>query len=189
LTMPSMLRARLCSPADLSLLQAREVITFLRNVEQWSLGGDDARHMDQLFVLIEDAQGFSLFEAIEEAKRALSATTETAIEFRYPAGQRAAEPGEIDVHEPVTRAAFEKSSAPETAAILAALDDTFARAGVRVDDVDIVCLTGGTARVPHVARALEQRFGSEKLTRSGALHSVIGGLAERARAFAREAPH
>jgi len=188
LTMPSMLRARLCSPADLSMLQAREVISFLRDIERWSLGGDDARHMEQLFVLIEDAQGFSLFESIERAKRALSASEKTDIRFRYPEADGSDVPAAIDVCERVTRAEFESDSERETQAILGALDDTLARAGVEPSEIDIVCLTGGTARVPHVARALEARFGHEKLTRTQALHSVIGGLALRARDFAREAP-
>ncbi|RLB49190.1 MAG: Hsp70 family protein [Deltaproteobacteria bacterium] len=189
LTMPAMLRSRLCSPADLSILRAPEVISFLRDVERWSLGGDDARHMDQLFVLIEDAQGFSLFEAIEQAKRALGEHERTDIVFRYPESNSRAVPAAIDVNEPVTRAQFERGSSRETHAILAALDDTLERAGVSGDDIDIVCLTGGTARVPHIARALESRFGRDKLTRTSALQSVIGGLALRAQAVAQESKH
>ncbi|MCB9596341.1 MAG: Hsp70 family protein [Sandaracinaceae bacterium] len=177
LTMPTMLRARLCSPADLSILQSREVMSFLKDVERWSLGPDDAKRMEQLFILIEDAQGFSLFEAIEQTKRRLSRHEAARIRFTYPG---------IEVDEAVTRHELEHSSANETAAILGALDATLERAGATPEDVEILCLTGGTARVPHIARALTERFGEDKLTRTRAFHSVIGGLARRAQAFARE---
>ncbi len=179
LTMPTMLRARLCSPADLTILSSRDVMAFLRDLERWSLGPDDARRMAQLFVLIEDAQGFSLFEAIEGAKRRLSEHEDARVRFAYPG---------IELDVPITRAELEAATRAETAAILGALDATLARAGARPEDVDVVCLTGGTARVPHVARALRERFGAEKLTRTRAFHSVIGGLARRAQAYARGAP-
>ncbi|MGE0788342.1 MAG: Hsp70 family protein [Sandaracinaceae bacterium] len=177
LTMPTMLRARLCSPADLSVLQAREVMSFLRDIERWSLGGDDARRMEQLFVLIEDALGFPLFEAIERGKRRISKHEEAEIRFRYPP---------IDVLERITRSGFHDGARTEEARILGALDETLARAAVTADDIDIVCLTGGTARVPFLAQALEERFGAAKLTRTRAFHSVIEGLAQRARDRVRQ---
>lgn len=40
--------------------------------EAWSLGADDRKKMDQLFTLIEDQQGFGVFEEIERVKRVLS---------------------------------------------------------------------------------------------------------------------
>jgi hypothetical chaperone protein len=48
-------------------------------------------------------------------------------------------------------------------------------------------LTGGTAQVPAVVRALGARVGSRKLQRMSTFHSVIQGLAERAREVAAEA--
>lgn len=176
LTMPAMVRARLCAPAELSLLQAREVMAFLRDVERWSLGGDDRRRMDQLFILLEDSQGFALYDAIERAKRRLSEAEHARVRFEYPG---------IDVDESLTRAELVRDTEAETGAILGALDATLERAGVVADDVDIVCLTGGTARVPHIARALSDRFGADRLAHTRAFHSVIGGLALRAQSWAR----
>ncbi len=175
LEMPSMLRARLCSPADLSILSARDVMAHLRDIERWSLGPDDRRRMEQLFVLIEDAQGFALFEAIERAKRELSRAERAEIAWRYPP---------IDLREPIDRASFRDGARRELGRILDALDDTLLRAGVGPRDVDVVCLTGGTARVPALAEELAARFGEAKLTRARAFHSVIDGLARRAQAVA-----
>ena len=60
---------------------------------------------------------------------------------------------------------------------LEALDETLKIGGVKAGDVDLICLTGGTAQVPHIRRSLEERFGAEKLAGSSAFHAVITGLA------------
>jgi hypothetical chaperone protein len=176
LTMPPALMEKICSPADASLLSSQDTLAFLRNVQAWSLGPDDRRRMDQLFTLVEDRLGFAVFEVIEAAKRALSEVSETHVRFRYPT---------IELDELLTRAGFEQSSRAKTAAILAELDATLARASLRPGDIDIVCCTGGTARLPALADSLASRFGREKLTEYQSFHSVIQGLAEQARSWIR----
>jgi hypothetical chaperone protein len=176
LTMPRALVEKLCTPADASLLRSQDAMTFLRNVRAWSLGGDDQRRMDQLFTFIEDRLGFALFEEIERAKRALSESDEATVRFSYPT---------IEVSEPIEREAFEQSSATKTAAILAELDATLARAELAPEAIDIVCCTGGTARLPALAFALGERFGFAKLTQHQSFHSVIAGLGEHARSVVR----
>jgi hypothetical chaperone protein len=167
MTMPPALIEKLCTPADASLLRSQDALAFLRNVRAWSLGEDDRRCMDQLFTLIEDRLGFALFEVIEQAKRELSSAAMTCVHFSYPT---------IDVSEPIARDAFEDSSRPKTAAILAELDATLQR---------VVCCTGGTARLPALSDELARRFGREKLTQYQSFHSVIAGLAEHARSELR----
>ena len=169
LRMPPALMEKICTPADASLLREQDAMRFLRDVRDWALDDDDRRAIDQLFVLVEDRLGFQLFEHIERAKRALSKQQHATIEMRYP---------HLEVHEPLTRAGFVESSARETEAIVAELDATLGRAGLTAEDIDIVCCTGGTARVPGLSAALQSRFGADKLTRFKAFHSVIHGLAE-----------
>ena len=176
MTMPPALSEKLCTPADASLLRSEDARVFLRNVRDWSLGADDRRRMDQLLTLIEDRLGFSLFEAIEQAKRTLSSAESTQVRFSYPT---------IEIDEPISREAFGASSSGKTAAIVAELDATLARAGLPPDAIDIVCCTGGTARVPALTAALAERFGREKLTQHRSFHSVIQGLAEHARSTLR----
>lgn len=177
--MPPALMEKLCSPADASLLQMQDALVFLRNVQSWSLGPDDRHRIDQLFTFVEDRLGFSMFEAIERAKRELSAADHSEVRFEYPT---------IDIREPITRAGFEHSSERRTAAILAELDATLERAGVRHAEIDLVCCTGGTARVPAIASGLAQRFGAHKLTDFKNFHSVIHGLAEHAAGLLRTSP-
>ena len=172
LRMPPALMEKICHPADASLLRSHDAMRFLRDVRGWALSEADKRTLDQLFILVEDCLGFQLFEAIELAKRTLSEVSEAHVEFEYPG---------VEVHQPLSRPAFDRSAGPATRAVAQELDATLARAGIAAAEIDIVCCTGGTARVPTLAAALEQRFGPEKLTRFQAFHSVIRGLAEHAR--------
>jgi hypothetical chaperone protein len=64
---------------------------------------------------------------------------------------------------------------------VAELDATLSRAGLRPEQVDIVCCTGGTARLPVMEDALSRRFGRQKLSQFEHFHSVIRGLSEHAR--------
>jgi hypothetical chaperone protein len=172
LEMPIPLMEKLCSPADICLLGRRDVLDFLRGVRAGSSSNDDKRHVDQLLCLIEEGLGFQLFEAIEQEKRELSAHEAATFRFEYPG---------IDIAENFTRARFEEASAKVSSGILSRLDSVLDRAGIRATDIDSVCSTGGTARVPIIKRGLESRFGAEKLQALSSLHAVIQGLAERAR--------
>lgn len=176
LTMPKSIIEHLCSPAHLSILRRQDVAEFLRNVRRWSVGAGDRQKLDQLQVLVDDALGFSLFEAIERAKHRLSAASEAEVVFAYPT---------IDVRERVTRAAFEEASDRETSAILRCLDETLAASGVAARDVDLVCCTGGTAKVPLLAAEIRRRFGDARVRDFKSFTSVVEGLALHARSFAR----
>jgi len=68
--------------------------------------------------------------------------------------------------------------------ILAALDRTLAASGQGASGIDLVCCTGGTARVAALSTGIQSRFGAENLVRLRSLHSVIQGLGERARSLA-----
>jgi hypothetical chaperone protein len=171
LTMPKPLMEKLCSPAEMSLLAQRDVQSFLNDVRSWSRGADDRRHIDQLFALVEDGLGFMLFEAIEHAKKALSRADEAAISFHVPG---------IELDQPICRDGFERGARRQLSAIIAALDATLERAGARASDVEQVCLTGGTARVPFLRAALGERFGEHRLHSLRGLHAVAEGLARHA---------
>jgi hypothetical chaperone protein len=171
LQMPPALMEKLCSPADASILQMTDALPFLRNVQAWSLGPDDSRRIEQLVTFVEDRLGFEVFEVIERVKRELSRSASATLEFEYPT---------IDIVENIARQAFEHSTEKRTEAILAELDATLQRAGVAHHEIEIVCCTGGTARVPAIADGLARRFGRDKLTDFKNFHSVIHGLAEHA---------
>lgn len=172
LTMPTLLMSKLCSPAEMSFLQQRDVRAFLEDVRGWSLGDGDRQAMDRLFCLIEDALGFQLFEALERSKQRLSDHENDEFAFEVPG---------ISVRQAVTRNEFEVGAKWPLRAIVEAMDLTLQQSGVSPDDVDLVCLTGGTARVPAIRAALAGRFGIAKLHHLRGLHAVVSGLAYQAR--------
>jgi hypothetical chaperone protein len=174
LRMPHAIVQHLCSPAHLSILLRRDIASFLADVRRWSLSAEDRRRMDQLTVLVEETQGFHVFEAIEQAKRALSSRRTAEVAFSHPG---------IEVHEPVTRAGFEEASRREVDEILRCLDETVRAAGVRFEDIGVVCCTGGTARVPRLAAELRRRLPAARLEQFKGFHSVVEGLAREAKAI------
>lgn len=178
LQMPHGIMQHLCSPAHLSVLQRRDVASFLADVRRWSLSEEDRQRMDQLTTLVEDTQGFQLFEAIERAKRTLSTRTRAEVVFDYPG---------IEVREPVTRPGFEDASRREVDAILGCLEETVRDAGVRFEDIGVVCCTGGTAKVPRIAGEIRRRLPAARLEQFKGFHSVVEGLAREAQARERAA--
>jgi hypothetical chaperone protein len=180
LRMPLTIVEQLCSPANLSILRRSDVADFLRNIRSWSVGGEDKEKLDQLQVLVDDALGFSIFEVIERAKRTLSNAEVAEIEFVYPSGEPS-----IDVHDRVTTREFEDASQRDTDAILNCLDETLSSAGVKTSDVELVCCTGGTAKVPRIAREMRRRFGDDRVQDWKSFHSVVEGLAVVAQSLAR----
>jgi hypothetical chaperone protein len=175
LTMPRSLMEALCVPADTCLLGRRDIMSFLRDVRGGSLGPDDKQRVDQLLCLVEDALGFQVFEAIERAKRTLSERASALVEFDYPG---------IELLETVTRTEFEDFSSLQVDTILGSLDRTLEASGLTASDIDLVCCTGGTARVAGLSSGIASRFEPSQIVRLRSLHSVIQGLAERARAYA-----
>jgi hypothetical chaperone protein len=176
LTMPRPIVEHLCSPAHLSILRRQDVASFLRDVRAWSLGPDDRERLDNLAVLVEDGLGFSLFEAIERAKRQLSRDALAEVTFSY---------SPIDVREELSRAGFDDAASRDTGSILGCLDATLAAAGVVPADVHLVCCTGGTARVPCIAGEIRRRFGEGRVRDHKSFTSVVLGLAVHGQAIER----
>jgi hypothetical chaperone protein len=175
LKMPVHLVDKLCSPADMSILRKRDVMEFFKNVRQWSLTPQDTEKMDRLFCLIEDNLGFDIFEEIEGSKRRLSASDQTKIQFNYPT---------IDLDETLTRREFESCVSDPLGKILSCLDETLKLAQLQPSDIDLVFCTGGTAKVPLLNQELIKRFGIEKIQERNNFHSIVEGLAVRARELA-----
>jgi len=171
LQMPKGIISYLNSTAHINFLNSRENREFLARVKSWSLDSEDRRVMEQLASLLENQLGFSVFEAIEAAKRVLSDKEKTEIVFTYP---------DIKIREPVTRKQFRSDSEDEVSKIFAALDATLQRAGLKADDIDRVCCTGGTAKALVIREQLLKRFDETRLENFRNFTSIVEGLSERA---------
>jgi len=172
LTFPKPLLEKMCSPAELALLDRRDVLEFLRTVKSFALGDDDRERMERLLCLVEDRLGFSLFEAIDLLKRGLSRERSAQFSFAYPG---------IDIEQAVSRAQFEHAARSPIEQIVARFEATLGAANVTPAQLDRVYLTGGTAQVPALVEAVGARVGAHKLSHVRTFHAVIQGLAQRAR--------
>jgi hypothetical chaperone protein len=174
--MPQQIARLLCSPAHLSILQRRDIATFLADVRRWSLSDEDRRALDQLTALVEETQGFHLFEAIEQAKKELSSKRASTVVFSHPG---------IEVRAPLTRTGFEEASRREVDAIVRCLEETVRAAGVALGDVGVVCCTGGTAKVPRISAEIRRLFPGARVEEFRGFHSVVEGLAREAQQLER----
>lgn len=170
---PLRLLSYLSSPADIGFLSRSDTMAFLKNVQQWATKPDAGKLMDRLFALVDEHLGYKLYKAIEATKIDLSVAAESIFSFVHPG---------LDVSQTIIDHDFLRVANPLVAKITAALDETLRRAGVMASDVDIVCCTGGTAKLPALNAELTARFGADKLRQHRHFHSVVGGLAEKAHA-------
>jgi hypothetical chaperone protein len=176
LEMPVQLVDLLCSPADLTLVDRNAVLRRIADIRAGALEpAVAAPRLDRLHVVIDDGVGFTLYDTVEAAKRRLSDADATRLRFDYPGA-------DFDVA--VTRSELEVSSRRAMQHIARALDETLAAGKTRPQDVDILCLTGGTSRMPLVERTLSARLPRARVRRLRSFHSVVQGLAHHARQVA-----
>lgn len=171
LTMPPAVTQRLNHPAHIVHLKEKDTYEFIREVKKCSLTKADADAVERLFILLEDQQIFPFFEQIEKTKRELSNNEEAVFDFDYPG---------LEITENFTAQNFIEWSANTKEKIFASLDQCLLEAGLKAEDIDLVCLTGGTAKVPFIQKEFERRFGKEKLQTQSHFHSVLSGLTEAA---------
>ena len=177
--MPKQLIELLASPADLTVVDRGKVVRQLESIRAGLLDREDRPKLDRFVALVEDGLGFSLYEAVESAKRRLSEISETPINVDEPS---------LAITETATRSELDRVAEKPVAAILEALDKTLETAGISADEIDIACLTGGTSRMPLVAAAIAARLPRTATRRLRSFHSVVVGLAHRAREIAEKTP-
>jgi hypothetical chaperone protein len=175
LPMPADLIEILCSPADLTLVDRGTVLRRIADISAGAVDRADCKKLDKLYAVVEDGVGFQLYEAVEGTKRALSSAESAELSLDYPGA---------DLDLTVTRVTLEQAAAQPLNRILGALDDTLTLAQLRPQDIDIVCLTGGTSLMPLTERAIRERLPAAALRRLKSLHSVVSGLARHAQTLA-----
>ncbi len=169
--MPPGVIERLDKPAHIVHLTEPSTYEFIREVRKGALSAKDKASIDRLFVLIEDQQAFSFFENIEQTKRLLSSHDEAEFTFDYPG---------LEMTSLFKREQFEAWARPAREKIFASLDECLRQGQIAAADVDLVCLTGGSAQVPLIRDELAKRFGADKLQTQAHFHSVLSGLIESA---------
>ncbi|HEY6879180.1 MAG TPA: Hsp70 family protein, partial [Polyangiales bacterium] len=175
LTMPQDLIDLLSSPADLTLSDRTRTLRRLAEMKRGLVDRGQETLLEKFEVVVEDGVGFELYEAVERAKRGLSEQAQAQLSLAYPGAE---------IERVVQRAEFVASAERPLGRIVEALQRTLDNGGVRGEDVQIACLTGGTSRVPVVREALMQLLPNAQPRTLRSFHSVVQGLARRAQELA-----
>ena len=128
-------------------------------------GGAAAEKFERLDDLITHNHSYLVFQAIKDAKAALSNVEETILDVP-----------ELDISIPFNRSLFEKMMTGMLAEMDLLLDQVLARANCDASDIDVVIRTGGSSQIAAVRRLLESRF-TDKVTEHDPFTSVAAGLA------------
>lgn len=171
LQFPRNLLKKICSPAHITHLKEKDTWEFLQHINKFGLSPLDQLRMKNLFTLVESQLGFPLFHEIERVKVSLG--KESSSQFSY---------GFLDmlVEQEVKAQEYQMSLSPTIEEVMTSMMDVFRQSGLKVSDVDEVCLTGGTSQFPLIKENLRHIFGSEKLLEHNIYQSVVNGLAQYA---------
>jgi hypothetical chaperone protein len=165
MVVPMSILGRLLSWHEMSFVRERATQELIDRILYTS---DNVPAIEALYDLVEENLGYRLFRAIEGAKIRLSSADETRIEFHE---------ARIHVDAPITRAEFERLSAPLLDELDACATRLLERAQLGAGQIQSVFLTGGSSQIPAVRQLFAARFGEERLRTADAFTSVAEGLA------------
>jgi hypothetical chaperone protein len=149
----------------LSLMRAPRT---LREIEEVATASAHPERLRTLVRLIEDELGYQLYQAVSAVKAELSYAETAVLRFAH---------GDFSIECRIARHQFDAWIVRDLRQIAATVEQALEHAGVRMDEIDRVFLTGGTSFVPAVRALFEGRFGAEKISGGGEFVSVAEGLA------------
>lgn len=149
----------------LALMRNRRTLEELRKLQR---NANDPAPIGRMIALIEHEQGFPLYEAVGQAKRALSANDEAQFSFSG---------GGVEISATVSRREFEAWIADDLRRIETAMDAALTKAQLEPNAIDRVFLTGGSSLIPAIRTLFERRFGVDRIATGGELTSIAHGLA------------
>ncbi len=158
----------------LSFLKRDSVLRELKKIE---LTSDSPEKIANLRLFLEYELGFHLYQEINRCKAQLSLHPSVDFEFNHPP---------IHIKKTIHRKDFEQWIEPDVRAMLGACHEALDQAGVSVEDISVVFMTGGTSFVPLIRQQFSDWLGPEKMVRGDEFVSVGSGLALLARDQARQ---
>jgi hypothetical chaperone protein len=141
---------------------------YLEIIDEGISTSDRPEQLRALRTLVRRNYGLLLYEAVEQAKVALSDRNEAVISLHRE---------DIAIDEPLPRWDFERLIGPDVRDVEHCIDRALAAAGLTPAAIDTVLRTGGSSRVPRFVRLLSQKFGAEKLHEMDVFTGVAAGLA------------
>jgi hypothetical chaperone protein len=170
LRFPKLLLEKLCSPAYITHLRERDTWEYLKEIQKNSIDEDSKHQIEQLFTLVECQLGFPIFDEIEKTKIKLTNPDIEKIDFRFDY------PG-IKILEVINRDNYFEEVSITIDKIMESMKEVFSQSNLNPNDVDEICLTGGTSQFPLIKDYFSKEFGEEKVLKREVYQSVVGGLA------------
>lgn len=169
LQFPRNLLKKICSPAHITHLRDKDTWEFLQHINKFGLSELDQTRMKNLLTLVECQLGFPLFNEIEKVKVNLGKVDSSLFSYNFL---------DMAVEQMVEAKKYQASVTPTIEEVMDTMMDVFTQSGLKVTDVDQVCLTGGTSQFPLIRERLKSTFGAEKLIEHNIYQSVVNGLAQ-----------
>ncbi len=165
LDIPSNYYANFARWNQLSIFKTTKDFVDLQEIARYA---EEPEKLERFIDLIEEDEGYPLYQAVSAVKMALSSADEAEFQFS-PLGPEG--------RQMVQRADFESWIASDLKRMETALDEAINNAGLTAGDIDKVFLTGGTSFVPAVRRIFTERFETSCIESGGELLSIAHGLA------------
>jgi hypothetical chaperone protein len=140
----------------------------LRDIAAVAAASTHPHRLRALIRLIEDEQGYQLYQTVSAVKAELSRQPSAVLRF---------DSTDLSIERRIERAEFESWIAADLRRLDATIGAALDAAAMRADQIDRVFLTGGTSFVPAVRSLFEHRFGAERISGGGEFVSVAEGLA------------
>ncbi|SDS83029.1 hypothetical chaperone protein [Mucilaginibacter mallensis] len=165
LTVPKSLFVNICSWEQMNFFNGPRIKKDIDDYYYFS--GRDPRFKN-LVTLIENNLGYSVFQAIEQTKIALSAKDKALFGYDQMG---------ISIDEEITLPAYEQLIAKDVARIADYLEEFMRQNGIRPENIDSLFLTGGTSMVGSIQKLFQSRFPHVNLNSADNFQSVAKGLA------------
>ena len=169
LQFPRNLLKKICSPAHITHLRDKDTWEFLQHINKFALSPLDQTRMKNLFTLVECQLGFPLFHEIERVKISLGKNPLGLFSYHFL---------DLMVEQEVDDREYRKSVTPTIEEVMNTMMDVFTQSGLKPNEVDQVCLTGGTSQFPLIKEELKKIFGDDKISEHNIYQSVVNGLAQ-----------
>jgi len=168
LQFPRNLLKKICSPAHITHLREKDTWEFLQHIKNFGLTPADQIHMQNLFTLVECQLGFPLFHEIERVKISLGKSENSTFSYQFL---------DLSVDQEVASLDYNQSVIPTMDEMMESMMKVFEQSGLTPNDVDQICLTGGTSQFPLIRKQLKDLFGEHKILEHNIYQSVVNGLA------------
>lgn len=165
---PTSVYAQLSDWSLVNFAQTKKAISDTLDIKRRAV---DERKLERLWKLQHNHLGHALLEQVEQSKIAVTQHDSHTARFK--------DIGD-DFYVSVKRTEFEKYIAVDVEKVFDSITECLSIAGITVDKIDLIILTGGSTELPVINKMVRDMFPHADISQGNKLDSVGLGLAYRA---------